>query len=347
MADISSSSPFAASFTELLTGTGEPPIPGTSQESAGGAAKFKSATATPPSLPIISPPPPPPLASFFSFPAGLNLTELLHSHILRSSSSILPSPTTGGSLPAQHLDWSFSSAISQGGSEINRSPHGQRAMASGGAAPDMKPDGDGYSWRKYGTKQGRGSENPVRSYYRCTHPNCPTKKKVENSSDGRITEIVYKGGAHSHPKPLFARRNSVNSSPASHAPSQEFNEEEKEGGVDQDLPAAAGSRTIRETRLVVQTQSDVDVLDDGYRWRKYGQKVVKGNLNPRSYYKCTAMGCRVRKHVERASGDWRSVITTYEGRHNHDMPTDRGSTSRPQTSPAMDARSNLLRQSIS
>lgn len=82
-----------------------------------------------------------------------------------------------------------------------------------GAAPDMRPD-DGYNWRKYGTKRVQGSENP-RSYYRCTHPNCPTKKKVERSSEGQVTEIVYKG-AHSHPKPLFARRNSA-SSPVAHA----------------------------------------------------------------------------------------------------------------------------------
>jgi hypothetical protein len=32
---------------------------------------------------------------------------------------------------------------------------------------------------------------------------------------------------------------------------------------------------------VVQTTSEIDILDDGYRWRKYGQKVVKGNPNPR------------------------------------------------------------------
>lgn len=37
----------------------------------------------------------------------------------------------------------------------------------------------------------------------------------------------------------------------------------------------------REPRVVVQTVSEVDILDDGYRWRKYGQKVVKGNPNPR------------------------------------------------------------------
>lgn len=33
----------------------------------------------------------------------------------------------------------------------------------------------------------------------------------------------------------------------------------------------------------------------------------------------------MRKHVERASQDLRAVITTYEGKHNHDVPAPRGS----------------------
>jgi len=41
----------------------------------------------------------------------------------------------------------------------------------------------------------------------------------------------------------------------------------------------------------------------------------------RSYYKCTTPGCNVRKHVERASTDPKAVVTTYEGKHNHDVPT--------------------------
>ncbi|KAG8658320.1 probable WRKY transcription factor 20 [Manihot esculenta] len=85
-------------------------------------------------------------------------------------------------------------------------------------------------------------------------------------------------------------------------------------------------KPIREPRVVVQTLSEVDILDDGYRWRKYGQKVVRGNPNPRSYYKCTNAGCPVRKHVERASHDPKAVITTYEGKHNHDVPTARSSS---------------------
>ncbi|XP_041020592.1 WRKY transcription factor SUSIBA2-like [Juglans microcarpa x Juglans regia] len=83
------------------------------------------------------------------------------------------------------------------------------------------------------------------------------------------------------------------------------------------------SRAVREPRVVVQIESEVDILDDGYRWRKYGQKVVKGNPNPRSYYKCTSAGCSVRKHVERASHDIKCVITTYEGKHNHEVPVAR------------------------
>ncbi|KAK3122897.1 hypothetical protein QOZ80_8AG0619950 [Eleusine coracana subsp. coracana] len=49
---------------------------------------------------------------------------------------------------------------------------------------------DGYSWRKYGQKKVKGSEFP-RSYYKCTHPSCPVKRKVETTIDGQIAEIVY------------------------------------------------------------------------------------------------------------------------------------------------------------
>ncbi|KAH7422787.1 hypothetical protein KP509_12G025600 [Ceratopteris richardii] len=91
------------------------------------------------------------------------------------------------------------------------------------------------------------------------------------------------------------------------------------------LPATIPLRTIREPRVVVQTTSEIEILDDGYRWRKYGQKVVKGNPYPRSYYKCTNVGCSVRKHVERSATDSRAVITTYEGKHNHDVPASKNS----------------------
>lgn len=40
-------------------------------------------------------------------------------------------------------------------------------------------------------------------------------------------------------------------------------------------------KPINEPRLVVQTRSEVDIVNDGHRWRKYGQKIVKGSPHPR------------------------------------------------------------------
>jgi hypothetical protein len=41
------------------------------------------------------------------------------------------------------------------------------------------------------------------------------------------------------------------------------------------------SRRVREPGVDVQTTSDIDIPDDGYKWRKYGQKFTLGNPYPR------------------------------------------------------------------
>ncbi|XP_039013381.1 WRKY transcription factor 44-like isoform X2 [Hibiscus syriacus] len=260
-----------------------------------------------------------------------------------------------------------------------------------------RPSYDGYNWRKYGQKQVKGSEYP-RSYYKCTHPNCPVKKKVERSFDGQIAEIVYKG-EHNHSKPQPAKRNSPQgvgfssdgtSQDANNIPlwSNNYNERNEgsesrvencnevglyippdyqgkaplpyehvmagavnAGGTSETSVGLSGeceegnkdvagdeSRSkrrrnenqssevgtlgecIQEPRVVMQSSTDSEIIGDGFRWRKYGQKVVKGNPYPRSYYRCTNLKCNVRKHMERASDDPRAFITTYEGKHNHEMP---------------------------
>ncbi|CAI5980457.1 unnamed protein product [Closterium sp. NIES-64] len=59
--------------------------------------------------------------------------------------------------------------------------------------------------------------------------------------------------------------------------------------------------------------------DDGYNWRKYGQKMVKGCLHPRLYFRCTFPGCPVRKTEERAD-DGEVLERIYRGLHNHPPP---------------------------
>ena len=85
-------------------------------------------------------------------------------------------------------------------------------------------------------------------------------------------------------------------------------------------------------RIGFRTRSEVEVLDDGFRWRKYGKKAVKSSPNLRNYYRCSAEGCGVKKRVERDRDDPLYVLTTYDGVHNHVTP---GST--PRASPAYSA----------
>ncbi|XP_059642829.1 probable WRKY transcription factor 53 [Cornus florida] len=58
--------------------------------------------------------------------------------------------------------------------------------------------------------------------------------------------------------------------------------------------------------------------DDGYSWRKYGQKDILGANYPRSYYRCTyrsVQNCWATKQVQRSDDDPTIFEITYRGRH--------------------------------
>ncbi|KQK12230.1 WRKY transcription factor 44 isoform X2 [Brachypodium distachyon] len=212
---------------------------------------------------------------------------------------------------------------------------------------------DGYNWRKYGQKQVKGSEFP-RSYYKCTYPTCPVKRKVETTLDGQIAEIVY-NGEHNHPKPHLSKKPVSSTGTevviADLYGSNDAGAESRLGGcnglsligsnvVDDTFRRCCdcfdelgenslvcdckGSRKEEqlnglgahvEAARVFQASTEYESSEDAFRWRKYGQKAVNGNLFPRSYYRCSTARCNARKFVERSSDN--SLVTTYEGRHNH------------------------------
>nr|GEX42739.1 DNA-binding WRKY [Tanacetum cinerariifolium] len=166
-----------------------------------------------------------------------------------------------------------------------------------------KPAEDGYNWRKYGQKPVKGSES-TRSYYKCTHQSCPVKKKVERGVDGLVTEIIYKGRHNHHPprtvgnindtEPFNDQTSYFNYSReiSSIKKDQEFSHETS-GSWDNDdvakhqakkrnleakgVDPVTSDGTLRDSQIVVQATSKIDVLDDGYKWRKYGKKALVSN----------------------------------------------------------------------
>ncbi|KAK6942296.1 WRKY domain [Dillenia turbinata] len=114
-------------------------------------------------------------------------------------------------------------------------------------------------------------------------------------------------------------------------------------------PSTSPSKPGKKPKFVVHAAGDMGISSDGYRWRKYGQKMVKGNPHPRNYYRCTSAGCPVRKHIERAVDNTSGVIITYKGIHDHDMPVPKkrhGPPSAPLVAAAAPASMNNLQLAI-
>ncbi|KAJ9539868.1 hypothetical protein OSB04_026374 [Centaurea solstitialis] len=62
--------------------------------------------------------------------------------------------------------------------------------------------------------------------------------------------------------------------------------------------------------------------EDGYTWRKYGQKEILGSKFPRGYYRCTHQklyNCPAKKQVQRLDNDPYTFEVTYRGDHTCTM----------------------------
>ncbi|KAH7654078.1 WRKY domain-containing protein [Dioscorea alata] len=62
----------------------------------------------------------------------------------------------------------------------------------------------------------------------------------------------------------------------------------------------------------------VKTAEDGFSWRKYGQKEIFGSSSPRSYFRCTHKhdrNCQATRQVQKSEEDPSMFVITYMGEH--------------------------------
>ncbi|GLJ31632.1 hypothetical protein SUGI_0635340 [Cryptomeria japonica] len=130
-------------------------------------------------------------------------------------------------------------------------------------------------------------------------PNVPTTPNSSLSSSS--AEGNEEATAVSTKQPAAAATQ-ADQAPAATADQEEAQDKLSADSKKVSKPRKKGQKRNREPRFAFMTKSDVDHLEDGYRWRKYGQKAVKNSPYPRSYYRCTNGKCSVKKRVESSGG---------------------------------------------
>ncbi|KAE8675775.1 ATP binding protein, putative isoform 1 [Hibiscus syriacus] len=171
-----------------------------------------------------------------------------------------------------------------------------------------KPAKDGYNWRKYGQKHIKSCEvknhekpQPNKQPKGGGDGNTNSQDNLELGSlgvDGNSNNLSEIVPAHSIPGENHESTQAVELSGLSDGEEgcDEESREERddflnllslESFVRFDCRNAAGEvavvmshKTVMDSKIIVQTRSEVDLLNDDYRWLKYGQKVVKGNPHP-------------------------------------------------------------------
>ncbi|CAN6309972.1 unnamed protein product [Urochloa humidicola] len=77
--------------------------------------------------------------------------------------------------------------------------------------------------------------------------------------------------------------------------------------------AAAASEAGNGNQLVMP--------EDGYEWKKYGQKFIKNIQKIRSYFRCRNKLCGAKKKVEWHPSDPSGALrVVYDGAHHHGSP---------------------------
>ncbi|XP_073136838.1 probable WRKY transcription factor 53 [Henckelia pumila] len=166
--------------------------------------------------------------------------------------------------------------------------------------------------------QGMEKTNQLRSYLWSTSPSEAQDfmlQKILSSYDKAL--LILKWGGSNGAATLSTPETSV--SVHGSLRSEDLN---KSVNDNQDNMNASKKRKMQHTwteRVRVDSENGLEgPTDDGFSWRKYGQKYILGAKYPRSYYRCTyrhVQNCWATKQVQRSDDDLTMFDITYKGSH--------------------------------
>ncbi|KAI3800030.1 hypothetical protein L1987_35337 [Smallanthus sonchifolius] len=122
-------------------------------------------------------------------------------------------------------------------------------------------------------------------------------------------------------------------------------------------PAVKGRRGCYKRRKTIDSRVEVSsTIEDGYAWRKYGQKKILNSKSPRCYFRCThkqAYGCKTVKQVQKLEDGSNKFHIIYFGQHtcrppntgldldcnhsekNHNLPNSPSTITKNHTDPSL------------
>uniref|UniRef100_A0A0A9D7M5 WRKY domain-containing protein n=1 Tax=Arundo donax TaxID=35708 RepID=A0A0A9D7M5_ARUDO len=235
---------------------------------AGAGARYKAMS--PARLPISREP-------CLTIPAGFSPSALLESPVLLTNFKVESSPTTGTLSMA---------AI------INKSTR-----------PDILPsprDKSVGSGHKDGGSRDFEFKPHLNSATQSTDPAISDPKHHDTSMQNHSRNHALSSSNLMTENRSLCSRESAHTVHVSSAPNQPVAMVGPSDNIPTDVDTSELNQMNSSENAVRETQAE-NVADksaeDGYNWRKYGQKYVKGSENPRSYYKCTHPNCEVKKAI--------------------------------------------------
>ncbi|CAK7348750.1 unnamed protein product [Dovyalis caffra] len=143
-------------------------------------------------------------------------------------------------------------------------------------------------------------------------------EKILSSYEKALSMLNWGALAADQPKPTMGMMESLHSF-ANSSPRSEVSDQDGKEECDKNVSKKRKTQPRWTEQVKIRSGTGLEgPLDDGYSWRKYGQKDILGANFPRGYYRCThrhSQGCLATKQVQKSDEDHSVFEVTYRGRH--------------------------------